>query len=185
MTAERLHVPMSSIDLFVFVVFSTSMLLLFSCRSASDGSAAKKEEPSSLQYLAYFGTYTTGDSKGIYAYRFDPSSGRMTEIGLAAEVPNPSFIAVHPNNRNLYAVSQGFEGQGAVIAYEIDKPSGKLTLLNQVSSKGSGPCHANVDATGKMLVVANYGSGSTVSFPVHQDGSRARLPPSSSTRARA
>ena len=149
-------------------------LLCFACGGgpSEEESAATPEETSSQQYLAYFGTYTKGEDagKGIYAYRFDSGTGEMTEIGLAAEVANPSFLAIHPNNKFLYAVTEDSGGDGAVSSFSIDHESGKLTLLNQVSSKGSSPCHANVDATGKMLAVANYGSGSTASFQVNDDG---------------
>src|SRR6267378_3056482 len=99
-------------------------------------------------YFVYIGTYTKENSKGIYAYRFHPADGKLTPIGLAVETTNPSFLAVHPNGRFLYSVSEveTFNGEkaGGVSAFRIDPQSGKLTLLNTVSSKGSGPCHVVV-----------------------------------------
>ncbi len=120
-------------------------------------------------YLMYVGTYTNGKSKGIQAFRFDTATGQASSLGLAAEMKNPSFVAVHPNHKFVYAVgeSQG----GAVSAFSVDTASGKLTLLNTVSSKGDGPCHLNVDKTGRNLLVANYGSGSAAVFPINADGS--------------
>ncbi|MBM3793517.1 MAG: lactonase family protein [Acidobacteria bacterium] len=121
-------------------------------------------------YLMYVGTYTgNGKSKGIYAFRFDSATGQATPLGVAAEVANPSFVAIHPNGKNLYAVgeSQG----GAVHAFSIDKASGKLALINTVSAKGNGPCHLNVDKTGRSLIVVNYGSGSTTLLSINADGS--------------
>ena len=146
--------------------------LALGCGGSESESMEESKEASAQQYLAYFGTYTKGEDagKGIYAYRFDSGSGQMTEIGLAAEIVDPSFVAIHPNNQYLYAVTEDFEGEGAVSAFQIDHETGKLTLLNQVSSKGSGPCHVNVDSTGRMLAVANYGAGSTASFQVNADG---------------
>ncbi len=130
--------------------------------------------PLSAEYLVYIGTYTRGESKGIYAWRFDPATGRLAELGLAAEAVNPSFLAVHPNGRYLYAVSEvaEFAGgkSGAVNAYQIDRQTGKLALLNQVSSRGTGPCYVAFDATGRCLLVANYGSGSVAALPVAPDG---------------
>jgi len=130
---------------------------------------------SSSGILMYVGPYTRGESKGIYAYRFQPSTGKVTPLGLAVATPNPSFVAVHPNRRYLYAVSEigNFEGKrsGAVSAFSIDAKTGKLTLLNTVPSGGGGPCHLIVDKTGKTLLVANYGGGSVASFPVKADGS--------------
>ncbi|MBM3811016.1 MAG: lactonase family protein [Acidimicrobiia bacterium] len=119
-------------------------------------------------YLVYVGTYTRGKSQGIYAFRMD-SAGKLTPLGLAAETANPSFLAIHPNQRFLYSVSE--QKSGAINAYSIDKSTGKLTLLNTVGSGGTGPCHLNVDKTGKNLLAANYGSGSAAVLPINNDGS--------------
>lgn len=126
--------------------------------------------------LLYVGTYTAprSSAKGIYAYRFNARTGRLTSMGLAAEGTDPTFLALHPNGKYLYAINEINEylGQpaGSVTAYSIDKRSGKLTELNQVSSGGTGPCHLTVDATGQTLVVANYAGGSFSSFRIQPDG---------------
>lgn len=126
------------------------------------------------RFLVYIGTYTGGESKGIYAWRFDAGSGVAAPLGLAAETVNPAFLAVHPSNRYLYAVSEisgrGGKPEGAVSAFAIDAASGKLTLLNQVSSRGAGPAFVAVDHTGRDLLVANYGGGSVAVCPIHSDG---------------
>jgi 6-phosphogluconolactonase len=128
------------------------------------------------KYLVYVGTYTEGgsSSKGIYAYSFDPDSAKLTPIGLAAQTINPSFLAVHPNHRFLYAVNEigNYQGRksGAVSAFAIDHASGKLTLLNQVASGGADPCYITVDNTGKYVLVANYTGGSIAAFPILADG---------------
>ena len=125
-------------------------------------------------FIMYIGTYTGPNSKGIYAFRFDSATGRVSPLGVAAETPNPSFLASDPGNRYLYAVNEvgNYEGQhsGSVSAFSIDPKSGKLEFLNRVSSHGSGPCHLAVDKTGKLLVVANYNSGSHAAFPIGIDG---------------
>jgi len=127
------------------------------------------------QSTVYIGAYTRGASKGIYAYRFDAASGKLTSIGLAAETPDPSFLALAPNGRFLYAVNEtnAFQGEktGGVSAFAIDRASGLLKPLNAVSSRGAGPCHLVVDRTGKCVIAANYGSGSVAAFPVREDGS--------------
>jgi 6-phosphogluconolactonase len=124
--------------------------------------------------IAYIGTYTTGHSKGIYAFWMDSKSGKMTPIGLVGEVTNPSFLAIHPNRKYLYAVSEvaAFDGQktGAVSAFGIDPATGKLTPLNTVQSKGAGPCFVSVDKTGKNVLVANCGSGSVAVLPIDAEG---------------
>jgi len=123
----------------------------------------------------YIGTYTGAKSKGIYVSPFDPATGKLGPPELAAQTANPSFLAVHPEGRFLYAVGEtsSFEGKrtGAVGAFSIGPKTGQLTLLNQQSSGGAGPCHLAVDKGGKCLLVANYGSGSIAALPIQRDGS--------------
>jgi 6-phosphogluconolactonase len=124
--------------------------------------AAEKES------LVYIGTYTRDGSKGIYVYRFNPSTGKLAQAGLAAESPNPSFLHVTPNGRYLYAVGEN-EG-GIVRAFAVDGKSGKLALLNEQKSGGNGPCHLAADSSDRVLAVAHYGSGSVAAFPLESDG---------------
>jgi 6-phosphogluconolactonase len=135
-----------------------TLLLTFASLGAAQG-----------DWTMYVGTYTRGPSKGIYAYKFQPSTGKLTSIGLAGESSNPSFLAVHPSQRFLYAANEN--NAGMVSAFAIDSATGSLKLLNQVSSKGSGPCHISVDQTGKWLFVANYNNGSVAAYPINGNGS--------------
>lgn len=124
-------------------------------------------------YIVYFGTYTAKDSKGIYGYRFHPSTGSLTPLGVMAEAANPSFLTIHPNHRFLYAVNwqaSGDQPGNMVSAFSIDPRTAKLTFLNKVSSHGEMPTHLATDARGTTLVVANYGSGTVASFPIEADG---------------
>jgi len=121
------------------------------------------------QFLAYVGTYTHEESKGIYAYRFDASTGKLSTIGLVAEVEHPSFVTIHPNRNFLYAVSE--TDDGTLVSYAIDHATGKLTKINSVSAKGGWPCHISVDSTGGTLAVANYTTGNVAAFPINSDGS--------------
>ena len=128
------------------------------------------------KYIFYVGTYTEdgSQSKGIYAYRFDPDAAQITPLGLAAETTNPSFVALHPNGRFLYAVNEvgNYKGpnSGGVSAFAIDRATGQLTFLNEVPSRGADPCYITVDKTGKYVLVANYTGGSIAVFPVLADG---------------
>jgi 6-phosphogluconolactonase len=133
-----------------------------------------QKAPSKGEYFVYFGTYTGPNSKGIYVSRYDAKTGKLGPATLAAEIVRPSFLALHPNGRFLYSVSElgnNGEAKGSVTSYAIDFQNGSLKALNTVSSGGGGACHLVVDKTGKMLMVANYGTGSAASFPVNADGS--------------
>src|SRR5215470_819569 len=134
---------------------------------------AKPQAPK--RYLAYVGTYTEKTkSKGIYAFRFEDSSGKLSPLGVVAETANPSFLAVHPSGKYLYTVNEtakfGNEESGGVSAFSIDRKTGKLTPLNQVSSRGAGPCHISLDKTGHYVLVANYDAGTVAVFPVQDNG---------------
>lgn len=158
-----------SVRSLALVLASFVLALAFSPRLAS---AAEK----SNKYLFYVGTYTEdgSKSKGIYAYRYDAASQQITDLGLAAETTNPSFVAPHPNGKYLYAVNEvgNYKGpnSGGVSAFSIDQASGKLTFLNEVPSRGADPCYITVDRSGKYVLVANYTGGSLAVFPILSDG---------------
>ena len=121
----------------------------------------------------YVGTYTTGESEGIYVYRVNPITGALELASTTEAGENPSFLAIHPQQRYLYAVNEfsefGGKPSGSVSSFAIDQTSGALTFLNRESSVGTGPCHLTVDNTGKFVLVANYGGGSVCVLPI-QDG---------------
>ncbi|HEY5911544.1 MAG TPA: lactonase family protein [Verrucomicrobiae bacterium] len=146
------------------------VLALAGILSHSSPMVAQAANPS----LVYIGTYTGARSQGIYAARFDATSGKLSAPELAAEAKNPTFLAVSPNGRFLYAANEigNFAGgtSGGISAYRIEKETGKLTLLNQQPSGGSGPCHVEVDKRGNCVLAANYGSGSVAVFKVAADG---------------
>jgi 6-phosphogluconolactonase len=130
--------------------------------------------PRGKSYFAYIGTYTHHASKGIYLYRFWPSTGETLPLGLAAATASPAWLIVHPTRRFLYAANEyggGAEPGNTISAYAMDTKTGKLIFLNRVSSKGVGPCHLAIDKTGKILVAANFASGSVAAFPIRSDGS--------------
>ena len=155
----------------LFLACSALLLSMPSLSLAANSSAGK--------YLLYVGTYTTGESKGIYAYRYDEASGKTESLGLAAASVNPSFLAADPSGRFLYAVNEtgDYHGasSGAISAFAVDRQTGKLTLLNELASRGADPCYISLDKTGKYLLVANYTGGNIAVFPVAKDGKLERV----------
>lgn len=130
---------------------------------------------SAQTWIAYVGTYTQGFSRGIYSLRYDPQSGALTPIALAAQTVSPSFLAARPDGRVLVAVNEsrrynGVLNSGSVTSYAIDPASGDLTLVNAVPSRGADPCHVTFDRTGRWLFVANYSGGSISVFAVAENG---------------
>ena len=156
-------------------IMRVSMLICFAIGNSALGLAPGEDLKSATKLLSvYIGTYTGGDSQGIYHYRMDLATGKLTAAGVTSGMVNPSFLAIHPSRRFLYAVNEvgNFQGKkcGGVGAFAIDPESGHLTLLNQQPSGGIGPCHLVVDKRGKNVLVANYSSGSVCVLPVGPDG---------------
>jgi 6-phosphogluconolactonase len=122
------------------------------------------------EQLLLVGTQTAepSTSKGIYGYRFDTETGELTQIGLAVEAENPTFLVPGPGERFVYAVNE--VRQGTVSSFSFDKKSMKLQELSKVSTKGGGPTHIAVDQTGRCVFAANYGGGSVASFQVNNNG---------------
>ena len=121
----------------------------------------------SVAPIVYVGSYT-GRGQGIYIYRQDLSSGMLTLLNVISS-SNPSFLALDPQKRFLYAVNEN--ANGTVSAFAVDPASGNLTFLNSQTSGGASPAHLSVHPSGKYVLVANY-TGSTIEvIPVGTDGS--------------
>ncbi len=127
--------------------------------------------------LAYVGTYTGAvgagsNGEGIYAFEMNAATGELSNRRLVAKTPDPSWIAIHPSKKYLYAVNEvsDYSGDsGSVSAFAI-AASGDLTALNVVSSEGAGPCYLSIDAAGKFAYVANYAGGTVAALPILADG---------------
>jgi len=131
------------------------------------------EQPGEL--LVYVGTYTSGKSEGIYLYRLNLTSGELKHVATTKGVKDPSFLALDPGRRYLYAVNEveEFAGKksGALSAFAVDQRTGELRLLNQQPSLGGAPCYVVVDQTGRFVLVANYVGGNVAVLPTNSDGS--------------
>ena len=150
----------------------------------------------SNDYLVFFGTYTgfkyvhhsktwgvgESKSKGVYVSRFNASTGQLSEPQLAAEVVNPSFLTISPDDKYLYAISEDplsigppVDHSSYVSAYAIDPVTGKLRFLNSVPASGTSTCYISIDKTGRYVMLANFGSGSVSVIHVKDDGSLGEL----------
>ncbi len=131
---------------------------------------------SAASQLMFVGTYTPkeGSSRGIYAVRLDSTTGALSEPVLAAEAPSPTFLALNPNGRVLYALgdSSAINGTpgGAALAFAIDPATARLSPLNAQPTGGASLAHIGADATGATLVTISYGGGQITSFPLGADG---------------
>jgi 6-phosphogluconolactonase len=160
------------------------LLLLLATFSVALSATAQND------FFVYAGTYTgfvniqhgepwgKSDSKGIYVARFDSATGKLSAPELAAEMPNPSFVAVSPNHKYLYAVSEdplslgpAKDQESFVWAFSIDPHTGKLNFLNKVVTAGTSTCYVSVDKTGKWVLTASFGNGTVSVIGTKADGS--------------
>lgn len=126
----------------------------------------------SQEYFLFTGTYTSGNSKGIYVYDYNSGTGAVTLISIAEGIENPSYLAIAPDKRHLYAVVEnGGDKPGELASFSFDPSSGKLSFINKQATAGDDPCYISVDASGKFAVTANYSGGSFTVFPIGPDGS--------------
>lgn len=146
-------------------------------QAAANQAAASQVDPSApaaidpktaTLFRLYIGTYTGGDSKGIYTAVFNARTGKISTPELAAELSNPSFVAIHPTGKFLYSCSE--VNNGSVVAFSSDPETGALKELNQQSSAGAAPCHIVVDQKGRFALVANYSGGNVAVLPIDADG---------------
>jgi 6-phosphogluconolactonase len=141
------------------------------------------------EYFVYFGTYTGftymneglpaggSHSKGIYMSRFKPGTGELSKPELAAEIVNPAFLVVHPNQKFLYVATEDplslgpdFDHASYISAFAIDPANGKLRLLNTMPAGGTSTCYIALDKTGRYLLMANFGSSSVTVLRINEDG---------------
>ncbi len=132
--------------------------------------------------LAYVGTYSNpqgpegskGRGAGMYLFEVDRSTGALKQREVFQNDSNPAWLAFDPSRTHLYSANETptFQGvaSGSVSAYSIDRSTGRLTLLNTVSSEGAGPAHMSVHPSGKYALVANYAGGTVAVLPIRSNG---------------
>lgn len=123
-------------------------------------------------FYLFIGTYTNKGSKGIYVYRFNAATGTAQWVSNTDSASNPSYLAIAPNNKYIYAVNETHgDNGGNVSAYTFDNTTGKLTFINQQPTGGDDPCYVSVNKNNNWVMVGNYSGGSAAAFPVNTNGS--------------
>jgi 6-phosphogluconolactonase len=171
-----------------------AMHSIFSRRAflkATASAAASLTAPAFAQTVVpktwvYVGCYTAR-GLGISIYDLDSATGALTHVrvvGSAATTPSPSFLALSPDKKFLYACNEIGNYQtrqsGSITAFATDHSTGNLTQLNVQPTEGRNPAHLSVDASGRFVIAANYSGTTTMTnnvtlLPIAADGSL--LPP--------
>lgn len=157
----------------VFTIFGKRMLLVMSILILLSGLYGCSKEQKYKEIL-YIGTFDGRDSKGIYVFEFDRSTGVINEIQTVSDRSGPNFQAIHPDGHTLYSISgDAFSEEsrhGTVSAYRIDPATGMLTLINENSTAGRGPAHVSVDPLGRFVYVSNYSEGNLSVYQIMDGG---------------
>jgi 6-phosphogluconolactonase len=131
--------------------------------------------------LVFVSAFAADERGAIHAFSLDLDTGALTLKHRTPDVRNGFYMAVSRDNRFLYAINAptfgGVEPE-QVAAYQLEGRTGRMKLLNKQSTHGTASCYLDVDATGRMLLVANYATGNVASLPIEADGS---LKPAAST----
>ncbi len=132
---------------------------------ASGSPSREARSPSGPRPL-YLGTYTSvdGGGKGVGLATYDAVTGRVTGTGTLAGIGDPSYLAIHPDRRTLYAVNE--REDGAVTAVRLSDRE----VLGSRSTGGAAPCHLSVHPGGRWLLSAAYGSGDVAVHPIESSG---------------
>ncbi|HLN02040.1 MAG TPA: lactonase family protein [Bryobacteraceae bacterium] len=143
---------------------------------------ARAQQKNGAPLLAYVGTYSSpegpegskGRGHGIYLFEVNQSTGALKQREVFQNDSNPAWLAFDPSRKHLYSANETptFQGaaSGSASAYSIDRSTGRLTLLNTVSSEGAGPAHMSVHPSGKYALIANYGGGTVAVLPIRPNG---------------
>lgn len=150
---------------FIVTICIISMTTI-SCTSKK-AARTESSEPVNQELTMLVGTYTAGDSKGIYSFRFDEETGTATALS-EAEVENPSYLVPSADGKFVYAVSEFNNEQAAANAFAFDKEKGTFKWLNSQKTGGEDPCY--IITNGKNVITANYSGGSISVFPIAKDG---------------
>ncbi|WP_442507940.1 lactonase family protein [Novipirellula sp. SH528] len=124
--------------------------------------------------VVFVSAFKSGDEGAIHAFRFDTQTGALKPLNQTTGIGQPFFMALSPDGNFLYAIDTdqfGGDEDESIAAYAVEGETGKLTRLNRQSARGTASCYLDVDASGKLVVVANYASGSVAALPVREDGS--------------
>lgn len=134
-------------------------------------SSIEAQEKTGEDWNLFIGTYTKGKSEGIYTYAFNANTGDFSMKAVTGGIKNPSFLALSPDKKRLYAIHE--TAGGAASGYVIDPGSGALRLLNTVATQGANSCYVSVSPDGKFVVSGNYSGGNLSVHAIATDGSLA------------
>jgi 6-phosphogluconolactonase (cycloisomerase 2 family) len=147
---------------------------MFACGQKNKTIPTTEPDNNSNKIYLLVGTYTSGESKGIYVYRFDTVTADAEFVNMT-EITNPSYLTISKDEKFVYSVTETGDENASASAFGFDKQKGELKLLNTSKTQGGDPCYITVDKAGKHIVTASYSGGSISVFDINADGSLSEL----------
>lgn len=123
------------------------------------------------QQLFFVGSYSSAEQEGVSAMLLDTETGAISRVSGVAGIHNPSFLRVNKAGTHLYVVSETGAEPGSVLSYALTGDNNGLTAINETSTLGGSPCHAELDQSEQLLVVTNYSGGNFCLYTIGDDGS--------------
>jgi len=124
-----------------------------------------------MKFYLVIGTYTEGESNGIYIYDFDSETGNTSFID-SVSVNNPSYLVINHKKDHIYSVSENDDKESSIVnSFFFNKATGKISFQNSQSAFGAAPCYITIELQDKYIVTANYMGGSISVFKTKSDGS--------------
>jgi 6-phosphogluconolactonase len=134
-------------------------------------SVAQKSNVARYQHLL-IGTYTKTQTNGIFVYKFDTKTGKLTFESKTEGIKNPSYLAINKEGTKVYSVNEtGDDRKGGVTSFDFNAKTGGISFLNSQETVGTGPCYISVANDNKFIFTANYAGGSISVLPLKKDGS--------------
>lgn len=130
-------------------------------------------QPKATDYHLIIGTYTKTQNNGLFVYKFDTKTGKLSFESKTEGVVNPSYLAVNNDATKVYSVSEADGNKSGLSAFNFDAKNGVLSFINSQATTSQGPCHVTLSKDSKFAFSANYGGGSLSVFPINSDGSLA------------
>jgi 6-phosphogluconolactonase len=122
------------------------------------------------------GTYTKTQDKGLFVYKFDSETGKLTFESTTEGIKNPSYLAVGDDGKKVYSVNEsGTDRKGGVSAFNFDAKLGKLNFINEQETIGAAPCYISISKDNKFIITANYTGGNLSVLPLATDGKIEKL----------
>ncbi|HEX7365506.1 MAG TPA: lactonase family protein [Pelobium sp.] len=124
-----------------------------------------------MDFHLIIGTYTKTQTNGLFVYKFNTETGKLSFESKTEGVVNPSYLAINSAGDKVYSVSEASGNQSGLSAFNFDAKNGVLSFINSQPTTSKGPCHVTLSKDNKFAFAANYGGGSISVFPINADGS--------------